>query len=175
MSDDPGGSAGIEAHVLRFGGLGERESPYRPADTLLPRYERHRYSVVGRPAEQKGPLTPLEDVEAFNLTYLKCEPGKGIGTHAHATPEVFIIMEGTWRVTLGENAEQETLLDKWDIISVPPNAMHGAVNISDRDGWIMTINAGHGGARIHWARALVEEIRASGQEVPEAETPGESL
>ncbi len=78
------GELDMEAHVLRFRDLAGRESSYRPIDMLLSRFERDRYSVIGRPVEQNGPRTPLHEVDAFNVTYLKCAPGKGIGTHAHA-------------------------------------------------------------------------------------------
>jgi len=145
---------------------------HRPMDMLLPRFERKRYSVVGRPNEQSGARTPLDEVDAFNITYLMCEPGKGLATHAHATPEVFVVMAGTWSVTVGENAGQEVILEPRDIISVPPNTMHGAVNIGEEDGWLMTINAGQGGAKLYWAANLIEEIRSTGVQVAETEIPG---
>lgn len=142
-------AANIERHLLRFDELDGHESPWQPIDTMIPRFERKRYSVIGRPAEGTGQGKSVDDIEAFNVTYLKCEPGKGIGGHAHATPEVFIPMSGRWSVTLGPEGEQETVMEPWDIISVPPGEMHGATNISDEVGWIMTINAGQGGAKIH--------------------------
>ena len=165
----------IEAHVLRFGDIDQRESSYRPIDMLLERFERKRYAVVGRPAEQKSETTPLDEVDAFNITYLKCEPGKGLATHGHETPEAFIVMAGCWKITLGLHAEQETILGPFDIISVPPYAMHGAEVIGDETGWMMTINAGHGGAKLFWPPDLVEEIRATGADVSDVEIPGESV
>jgi len=168
-------SPDIEAHVLRFDNIAERESPYRPIDMLLERFDRKRYAVLGRPAEQKGEPTPLDQVEAFNITYLKCEPGKGLATHGHPTPEAFIVMAGKWKITLGVNAEQETVLGPFDIMTVPPNEMHGAEVIGDEIGWMMTINAGHGGAKLFWPPDLVEELRATGADVSEVEIPGESL
>ncbi|MDC0033608.1 cupin domain-containing protein [Alphaproteobacteria bacterium] len=165
----------IEAHVLRFGNLAGKESSYRPIDMILERFERKRYPVLGRPAEQKGPPTPLDQVEAFNITYLKVEPGKGLATHGHQTPEAFIVMAGTWKITMGMNAEQETILEPFDIISVPPNEMHGAKNIGEETGWLMTINAGHGGAKLFWPKGLVEELRATGADVSDVEIPGETI
>lgn len=162
----------IEAHVLRFRNIAERESPYRPIDMLLERFDRKRYAVIGRPTEQKGDATPLDQVEAFNITYLQVEPGKGLATHGHPTPEAFIVLAGKWKITMGMNAEQETILEPFDIISVPPNEMHGAENIGDETGWMMTINAGHGGAKLFWPPDLVEEIRATGANVSEVEIPG---
>ncbi len=165
----------IEAHVLRFENLDQRESPYRPIDMLLERFERKRYAVLGRPAEQKGEATPLDNVDAFNITYLKVEPGKGLATHGHPTPEAFIVMKGTWRITMGLNSEQETIMYPFDIISVPPNEMHGAEVIGEETGWMMTINAGHGGAKLFWPPDLLEELRAKGADVSDVEIPGESV
>lgn len=162
----------IEAHVLRFSDIDRRESPYRPIDMMLERFERKRYAVLGRPAEQKGEITPLDQVEAFNITYLKVEPGKGLATHGHETPEAFIVMAGRWKITLGLHTEQETILEPFDIISVPPNQMHGAEVVGEETGWMMTINAGHGGAKLFWPPDLVEEIRATGADVSDVEVPG---
>ncbi len=41
----------LEANIIRFGDIGARKSAYRPRDMLLERFERERYSVIGRPAE----------------------------------------------------------------------------------------------------------------------------
>ena len=84
-------------------------------------------------------------------------------------------MRGTWRITMGPNAEQETTMKPFDIISVPPNEMHGAEVIGEETGWMMTINAGHGGAKLFWPPDLVEELRANGADVSDVEIPGESL
>ena len=165
----------IETYVLRFKNLDQRESPYRPIDMLLERFERKRYAVLGRPAEQSGEATPLDNVEAFNITYLKVEPGKGLATHSHTTPEAFFVMQGTWRITMGPNSEQETIMYPFDIISVPPNEMHGAEVIGQETGWLMTINAGHGGAKLFWPPNLLEELRAKGVDVPDVEIPGGSF
>ena len=165
----------IETHVLRFNNLDQHESPYRPIDMLLERFERKRYAVLGRPAEQMGDGTPLDNVDAFNITYLKVEPGKGLATHGHQTPEAFIVMQGKWRITMGPNSEQETIMYPFDIISVPPNVMHGAEVIGEETGWLMTINAGHGGAKLFLDANLVEELRAKGLDVSDVEIPGHSL
>ena len=171
MSAD-GTDPNVESHVLRFNRIDERESPLRVADMGLARYQRKRYAVVGRPDEQAGETTPLDDVRGFNLTYLKCGPGKGIGAHAHATPEVLIALSGTWSVRLGPAGERETIIDPWDIVAVPPDEMHEAVNIGDDEGWMITINAGHGGAKITWSPDLIAELHAAGIASPDSEQPG---
>lgn len=162
----------IDACVVRFSELDGRESPFHPFDMQLARFDRKRYSVIGRPAEQKGEARAVNRVEGFSVVYIRCEAGKGIGAHGHATAEVFIPLSGRWKVTFGAEGEREVELGPWDVISVPPDVMHGAVNVSDEDGWLMAINAGQAGAPIRWAPKLVEEIRALGKEAAESETPG---
>lgn len=159
----------LEDHVVRFGDLSRHESPYHPFDMQLPQYARKRYSVVGRPAEQAGAPKAVHQVKDFSVVYISCKPGKGIGAHAHATPEVFIPLSGRWRLTLGE---AETTLEPWDVLSVPPDVMHGAVNVSDEEAWLLVINAGHAGAKIHWAPELLAEIRARGLRAEASEDPG---
>ncbi len=80
-------------------------------------------------------------------------------------------MSGRWSVTLGEDGDEVAVLEPWDIIAVPPGEMHGAVNISDDDAWLMTINAGNQGAEIHWAPELVEEARRAGLTAESSEVP----
>lgn len=160
----------LEDCVARFGGL--EESPYHPLDMQLPRYDRKRYSVIGRPTEQAGAAAPGRQVKEFSVVYIKCEPGKGIGAHGHATSEVFVVMSGRWKITGGAEGEHAVELGPWDVISVPPDLMHGAVNVSDEDGWLMAINAGQAGARITWDQGLLEEIKAQGGKAAASEAPG---
>lgn len=159
----------LDEHVVRFADLAQHESPYHPFDMQLPRYERKRYSVVGRPAEQAGAPKGVHEVKDFSVVYIACEPGKGIGAHAHATPEVFIPLSGNWRLTLGE---EELMLGPWDVLSVPPDVMHGAENVSEQQAWLLVINAGHAGAKIHWAPELLAEIKAQGLRAEASEEPG---
>jgi len=148
--------------VIRFNDLESMESPFEPADMALERFQRHRYSVVGRPAEKTSTGKGPGEVKDFSVVYLSCEPGKGVGTHAHSNAEVFIPMTGRWRVNISGETDQEGELGPWDVISIPPDVMHGIVNISDEEGWLLAINAGGGTAKSYWHPKLIEEIRAAG-------------
>jgi len=172
MSGSDAEAIDLEDCVVRFRDLGAHESPFHPFDMQLDRFDRKRFSVIGRPAEQAGATKSTHQVKEFSVVYLSCEPGKGIGAHGHATPEVFIVLSGRWKLTLGADEERSTILEPFDVISVPPDAMHGAVNVSDGTAWLMAINAGHAGAKIRWAPKLVEEIRAMGKQASESEIPG---
>ena len=90
--------------------------------------------------------------------------------HAHATPEVFFPMSARWKVLLEGGRTLE--LGPWDVISVPPDELHGLENISAEPAMVMAINPGEGGAPIRLAPELVAEIRAAGGDADELEVPG---
>ena len=163
----------LEKYFIRYSELDSRQSSFHPFDTRLPRYQRTRYSVVGRPKEGTTDGKYHDDGAGFSVVYLKIEAGKGVGMHAHASSEVFIPMSGKWRVQI--EGGMESVAFPWDVLSVPPNLMHGLENISDETAFIMAINSGNTGAPIRFSPDLIEELRSKGEEVADLELPGESL
>jgi quercetin dioxygenase-like cupin family protein len=158
----------LEDLIVRFDDLGSRRSSFRPRDMLLPRFERERYSVVGRPAEGTSADKRTGQVDAFSVVYVRCEPGKGIAPHAHDSSEVFIVLTGQWEVSCGDAS---TRLGPFDVISAPPDAMHGVVNVGDGPGILMAINEGKSGVPIRLAPEILAELAASGHEVTDPEYP----
>lgn len=165
---EPAAEGGIEDLVIRFADLEQRRSHFRPRDMLLPRFERDRFSVVGRPGEGSTAGKRAAGVDAFSVVYIRCEPGKGIAGHAHDSAEVFIVMSGTWEV---EADGATTTMGPWDIISVPRDAMHGVTNVGSEPAFLMAINAGGAGVPIRLDPAVLSEIRAAGHDVPDVELP----
>jgi quercetin dioxygenase-like cupin family protein len=159
---------GLEDCIVRFKDLPNRRSTFQPLDTTVPKYERERYAVVGRGAEGTTNGKKTAEVKDFSIVYVKLEPGKAIGDHAHATSEVFLPLTGRWEV--GINGET-TILEPFDIISVPPNVMHSLVNVGDTTAYLMSVNAGGAGAPIQWARKVLDEVRAAGGKVSEMDYP----
>lgn len=158
----------LEELIIRFKDLDSRKSVFRPRDMLLERFERERFSVVGRPGEGTSAGKNTGDVSAFSVVYVRCEPGKGLAPHAHDSSEVFIILSGVWEVSCGE---MRARLEPFDVMSVPPEAMHGLVNVSSETGVAMAINEGKTGVPIHFAPEILAELRAIGHAVPDVEYP----
>jgi quercetin dioxygenase-like cupin family protein len=158
----------LEANIIRFQDIGARKSHYRPRDMLLPRFERDRYSVIGRPGEGSTQGKALGDVKAFSIVYLRCEPGKGLASHAHASAEVFVVMSGQWEIDVEGT---KTVLDPFDVISVPPDLFHGARNIGTGPAVMMAINEGQTGVPIRLDPAILAELGAAGHVVADPEYP----
>ena len=168
MANEEASAIDLEDHVVRFRDLGERRSAYRPLDMLLDRFDRERFPVVGRGAETEGKGRRTAEVESFSIVYLKVEAGNGIGAHAHDTAEVFIPLSGRWQATVDG---QDTVLEAWDVISIPPNRMHGLTNIGSEAAFVLTVNAGQAGAPIYFAPDILEEIRQVGGTVRDIDYP----
>lgn len=168
MSADTSSHLDLDDHIIRFADLGTRKSSFVPIDMFLPRFHRERYAVIGRGAEGTTKGKKTADVQGFSVVYLKIEPGKAIGSHAHDTSEVFIPLTGQWEADV---EGQKTTLAPFDVISVPPKAFHGIVNIGSETALIMTINSGTAGAPIHWDPALLDEIKAAGGPVRATDYP----
>jgi len=79
----------LTQHLIRFKELDQHQSGFRPIDMALARFDRRRFSVIGRPSEATSDSKSLNSVEAFNMVYVQCDPGKGIGLHKHNTAEIF--------------------------------------------------------------------------------------
>jgi quercetin dioxygenase-like cupin family protein len=158
----------LEDCIVRFRDLPQRRSTFRPLDMKVAKYDRERYSVVGRGAEGSSKGKKTSEVKDFSVVYLKLDPGKAVGEHAHDTSEVFIPLTGRWEVGIGG---ETTILEPFDVISVPPHTMHSLVNVSDEPAFLMAVNAGGSGAPIQWARQVLDEVRATGCEPSELERP----
>jgi quercetin dioxygenase-like cupin family protein len=160
-------------HVIRFDAL--RPLRANPADTLLSRYRRERFSVIGR-ADERAPGEPGTEVAAnLNFGFIRCAPGCGNCSHRHPNWEIFIPMSGRWELSLegGSLGEPgDLLLDAWDVIVIPPNTYHAATNVSDREACLMSLNPGRKGAPYVLHPSVIEELSAFSAQAGEAARRG---
>lgn len=129
---------------------------------FLPRFERDRYSVIGRPGEGSTKGTALGDVTAVSIVYPRCEPGKGLASPAYSSAKVFVVMSGQWEIDVEGTM---TVLNPFDVMSVPPDLFNGARDIGEKSGVIMAINEGQSGLPIRPDPAILAEVGAAGHVV----------
>ena len=172
MSSDDLSLEEMEKYVIRYKDLPNRISPVRLLAMALPEFERKRYPVTGRSTEQSWSDKRVGEVEAFNINFVSCDAKCGIGAHAHDSDEAFIVLTGRWAVSFGEAGDQEIELEPFDMISVPPNIMHGVTNLADSESFMLAVQGAHRGATIQWSSKVVEQVRALGQEAEAVEHPG---
>ena len=165
----------MEKFVIRFKDLPNRVSPVRLVDMALPEFERKRYPVVGRSTEQSWPDKRVGEVEAFNLNFVSCNPKCGIAVHAHDSDEAFVILTGRWLISFGESNVTDIEVEPYDVVSVPPNVMHGLTNLSNSESFLLAAQGAHSGAAIEWSPRLVERVRALGLDAASVEHPGHTV
>src|SRR3546814_4966506 len=119
----------MEARTARFAAL-----PMAPKvflDMALPEYDRDLYNVIGPAGANDMATASAIPSDGFNVAYVRAEPGKGTGPHAHPVTEAFIPITGRWAVYWGEGAEEQRIeLDPLDCCSVPAGVVRGFTNIS---------------------------------------------
>jgi hypothetical protein len=129
-----------------------------PPDRVLERFQRERYSVVGRPDERPAGDAGAAADTPFNIGYIRCNPGKGHCSHMHDGVEVFIPMSGRWEIEV--TGVGTIVAEPFDAVSMPGGTFHSATNVSDEIGWMMSVNHGTRTARYRIAPEVREEIAA---------------
>ncbi len=140
-----------------------RSSSRAFVDTLIPGHEREIYNVIGRGVTEDATLDPaITAAEDFNMTLVKAAPGKGAALHSHTTVEVFMPLTGEWAVYWGDHGEEEIILGRWDVISVPAGVMRGFRNVGREDYYLLALQGGTDPGRVTWAQTVLERAKETG-------------
>jgi mannose-6-phosphate isomerase-like protein (cupin superfamily) len=153
--------AEMQKRVAHFKEL--RPSKQAFVDSLIPGHEREIFNVIGHGVTEDASLNPaITDARDFNIAMVHAEPGKGAALHAHPTVEVFFALSGRWAVYWGDHGEQETLLEQWDTISVPPGVMRGFRNAGKEDAYLLAVLGGTDAGRVVWSPDVLEKAKKTG-------------
>jgi mannose-6-phosphate isomerase-like protein (cupin superfamily) len=132
-------------------------------DTVIPRYRRKLYSVIGKSVFEDPAMRPAITVQhPFSFSLIEVEPGNGAGLHAHTTEEVFMPIDGKLAVFWGEQGENEIELGPLDTITVPIGVMRGFRNADSKTIQVIAIVGGDDGGRLTWHPDLIEEAEEHG-------------
>ena len=75
-------------------------------------------------------------------------PGQGPCLHSHnGTFETFMVLDGTIEYHIGDPVAHVVTLEKWDVLSCPPNVYRGFHNAGDKDAVQLTVITGTGEGR----------------------------
>lgn len=132
-------------------------------DTVIPRYERDLFSILGKSVFEDPAMQPAIKIDhPFSVSIIKVDPGKGAGLHAHNTEEVFIPINGKLAVFWGDQGENEVVLGPLDTVTVPIHVMRGFRNADDKTIEVIAIVGGDGGGRLTWHDGLIAEAKEHG-------------
>lgn len=158
------------ARVLRFKEMTQHGIPLMFIDSILPGHRRMNYSVIGDTASENPDFKPLiPGTHNFQIGMLNCPPNSGPAYHTHDYIELFLPLSGRWRFYWGNDGdadpEGETVLDPWDIISLPPRLYRGFENVSSEHAWCFAVLESHGvfeGKDPYWSPRVIRQAEAFG-------------
>lgn len=122
-------------------------SPRAFVDPYLPGHERKLHSVIGNGVTGDPNFKPaIAAAEHFHVDYITAAEGRGAALHAHDTEEVFVAMRGRWQVywldadgKAAETTRRHIVLDKSDVVSLPPEGMRGCASLDGERGLLLSI------------------------------------
>ena len=157
----PTDAAGLRGRIARAADLQPIEKGY--LDTVIPGHARTVFNVIGVGVTEDPSYAPaIAAAEDFNITYVKAEPGNGAALHSHTTVEVFIPVDGLWKVFWGDEGEHAAELGRLDCISVPAGVMRGFRNVGPSTAWLIAVQGGTDSGRVTWPASVIREARARG-------------
>ena len=90
---------------------------------------------VGRSA-----AAPVKGPKGLIVSIAECEPQNGPGLHRHLnTCENFFCLEGRFEISWGDEGEFKTILEPYDMVSVPRGVNRMFFNIGDKLGRLLVM------------------------------------
>ena len=130
----------MEKRIARFGQITPQSNSYSETDGIPKEaYEmltaKTLYLLMS-PESQGGPMAQEPAVvtkDKMSVIIAECPPGDRPLLHAHhKTNETFFCLDGRFRIRWGDKGENETYLNQYDMIAVPPGVVRDFTNVSKK-------------------------------------------
>ncbi len=140
----------MEQRIARFSTV-KPQSAYYSQDAGIPdaAYRtvtaRTLYTLMA-PSAKAGPMSAQPAIttdDALSVIVAECPPGDRPMLHAHFfTVEHFFCLSGRFRIRWGDEGENETFLEPFDLIAVPPGVCRDFTNVSDQTAHLLVLITG---------------------------------
>lgn len=152
--------------IIRHGDLKNKGIPLMFIDSILPGHQRMNYALIGDTASENPEFSPMiTEPHKFQLGMVKAKPGNGPAYHTHDYIESFLPLTGKWRFYWGNDSdpnkiEGETIIEQWDLISLPPGLWRGFEVVSEEEAWIFAVLEEHkvfSGKDPYWSPQIIKK------------------
>ncbi len=153
----------LAARLIRYDALIPCTTAF--VDTRTPgSEEKENFTIIGPGvAENPDQHVHIKTPHGFNIGGARQPPNCVNSQHSHETAEVFIVHQGRWTFSLGENAEDAKItLMPGDTISIPTNVFRGFENVGDQVGFLFAVLGGDDPGRVTWAPYVFAAARKHG-------------
>lgn len=140
----------MQKNIVRFKELKPQSSYYAkdqgiPDEAYKTITARTLYTLMA-PSQKAGPMSARPVVQAeenLSVIIAECPPGDKPMLHAHFhTNEHFFCLSGRFKVRWGDQGENETVLEPFDMIRVPKAVCRDFTNISDGTAHLLVMITG---------------------------------
>lgn len=160
--------------IVRFDKLKTKSIPLMFIDSIIPGHQRLNYALIGDTASENDKYSPeITEPHGFQIGMVKAPKGNGPAFHSHDYIETFVPLTGKWRFYWGNSEDEiegETIIEEWDMISLPPGLWRGFENISEEDSWLFAILEEHKayeGKDPYWAPEVIRKAADHGFDADE--------
>jgi quercetin dioxygenase-like cupin family protein len=129
--------------------------------------QKENYCLIGAGvAENPDQIVHINTPHGFDVGAARQPKGCKNSHHSHDTDEVFVVHQGQWKFTWGEDgSDGETVLNSGDTISIPTQVFRGFENVGDDNGFLLSV-LGHlpdgTPGSVTWAPYVFEEAKQYG-------------
>ena len=129
--------------------------------------QKENYCLIGAGvAENPDQIVHINTPHGFDVGAARQPKGCKNSHHSHDTDEVFVVHQGQWKFTWGEDgSDGETILNSGDTISIPTQVFRGFENVGDDNGFLLSV-LGHlpdgTPGSVTWAPYVFEEAKQYG-------------
>ncbi len=155
--------------IVRFDEMIPNGIPLMFIDSIVPGHQRINYTLIGDTASENDDFTPaITEPHGFQVGMVKAPKGSGPAYHTHDYIESFLPLTGKWRFYWGNSPDEiegETIIEQWDLISLPPGLWRGFENISEEESWLFAVLEQHEvfeGKDPYWAPKVVKDAAKHG-------------
>ena len=140
--------AEIESRVARFDALQPMSTPgdlgnvsQEALDVVFAR--RLMPVILEKTKNPFGSTAAIFGAAGTTMNVSVCPPGQGPCLHTHHnTYETFMVLEGAFEFSVGDEGQEQVTLKRWDVFSCPPGVPRGFRNVADRDSVLLTVITG---------------------------------
>jgi quercetin dioxygenase-like cupin family protein len=103
--------------------------------------QKENYCLIGAGvAENPEQVVHINTPHGFDVGAARQPKGCKNSHHSHDTDEVFVVHQGQWKFTWGEDgSDGETVLNSGDTISIPTQLFRGFENVGDDNGFLLSV------------------------------------
>ena len=160
-------AAQLEAtRVARFATMNARTDTFA-AQSVLPNAGLVVRKVLGAGivADPKARPSAILVEHPFSMTFVEIPPGQAAPLHAHATEEVFFIVEGRMTFFWGDKGEHQIEMERYDTVTMPKHVFRAFENRGSQTARMMvTVGGGPDEVRnsVTYAPDVVAAAQAAG-------------